>query len=337
MRALHAGPTAQGLYDPRFEHDACGVAFVATLTGDPSHIIVEQALTALRNLDHRGAAGAEANSGDGAGILLQVPDAFLREVVDFTLPPQGAYAVGTAFLDGDAGQVVKTKARVEELADEEGLAVVGWRDVPVDASALGATARGVMPVFSQLFVQAKGVRITGMALERMAFCLRKRAEHETDVYFASLSSRTLVYKGMLTTEQLDTFYPDLVDERVASAPGRRPLPVLDEHLPELAAGPPLPVHRPQRRDQHGDGQPQLDAGPRGPAAQRPDPRRPRPAVPHLHAGRVRLGELRRGAGAAPHGRAQPAPRGADDDPGGLGEAPGDGHRAAGPSTSSTPP
>ncbi len=217
MRALHAGPTAQGLYDPRFEHDACGVAFVATLTGDPSHIIVEQALTALRNLDHRGAAGAEANSGDGAGILLQVPDAFLREVVDFTLPPQGAYAVGTAFLDGDAGQVVKTKARVEELADEEGLAVVGWRDLPVDASALGATARGVMPVFSQLFVQAKGVRITGMALERMAFCLRKRAEHETDVYFASLSSRTLVYKGMLTTEQLDTFYPDLVDERVASA------------------------------------------------------------------------------------------------------------------------
>ncbi|MFZ2013034.1 MAG: glutamate synthase large subunit [Nocardioides sp.] len=217
MRALHAGPTAQGLYDPRFEHDACGVAFVATLTGDPSHTIVEQALTALRNLDHRGAAGAEPNSGDGAGILLQVPDGFLREVVDFTLPPPGAYAVGTAFLEGDAGQVVKTKARVEELADEEGLAVLGWRDVPVDASALGATARGVMPVFSQLFVQAKGVRITGMALERMAFCLRKRAEHETEVYFSSLSSRTLVYKGMLTTEQLDTFYPDLVDERVASA------------------------------------------------------------------------------------------------------------------------
>src|SRR5919112_223932 len=105
---------AEGLYDGRHEHDACGVAFVATLTGEPSHDIVTQALTALRNLDHRGAAGAEPNSGDGAGILIQVPDAFLREVVDFELPPLGAYAVGSAFLDGDADQVAKTKARIEE-------------------------------------------------------------------------------------------------------------------------------------------------------------------------------------------------------------------------------
>jgi glutamate synthase (NADPH/NADH) large chain len=217
MRELHAGPPAQGLYDPRFEHDACGVAFVATLTGEPSHDIVTQALTALRNLDHRGAAGAEPNSGDGAGILIQVPDAFLREVVDFELPPLGAYAVGTAFLDGDADQVAKTKARIEELADEEGLAVLGWRDVPVDPAALGATARGVMPHFSQLFVEARGLRLTGLALERMVFCLRKRAEHETDVYFGSLSGRTLLYKGMLTTAQLETFYPDLADERVATA------------------------------------------------------------------------------------------------------------------------
>src|SRR6201989_1787001 len=117
MHALQPGPAAQGLYDPRYEHDACGVAFVATLTGEPSHAIVVQALTALRNLDHRGAAGAEPNSGDGAGILIQVPDAFLRDVVDFELPPRGAYAVGTAFLDGDAGDVAKTRARIEELAD----------------------------------------------------------------------------------------------------------------------------------------------------------------------------------------------------------------------------
>src|SRR5690348_18410621 len=127
MSALQAGPPAQGLYDPRFEHDACGVAFVATLTGEPSHDIVAQALTALRNLDHRGAAGAEPNSGDGAGILLQVPDAFLRDVVDFELPGLGAYAAGAAFLEGDAGQVVKTKPRVEELADEERLTVLGRR------------------------------------------------------------------------------------------------------------------------------------------------------------------------------------------------------------------
>jgi glutamate synthase (NADPH/NADH) large chain len=217
MRTLHTGPAAQGLYDPRFEHDACGVAFVATLSGEASHDIVEKAIAALHNLDHRGAAGAEPNSGDGAGILIQVPDAFLREVVDFTLPPRGAYAVGTAFLEGDDDTVAKTMARIEELADEEGLNVLGWRDVPVDPSSLGATAAAVMPRFSQLFLEARGLRITGLALERMAFCLRKRAEHETEVYFGSLSGRTLLYKGMLTTSQLDAFYPDLNDERVATA------------------------------------------------------------------------------------------------------------------------
>src|SRR3954471_4842830 len=124
MRVLHAGPPAQGLYDPRFEHDACGVAFVATLTGEASHDIVLKALTALRNLDHRGAAGAEVNSGDGAGILLQVPDAFLRAVVDFDLPAERSYAVGTAFLPGDAETVAKTRRRIEEIAAEEGLSVL---------------------------------------------------------------------------------------------------------------------------------------------------------------------------------------------------------------------
>src|SRR3954451_11638060 len=121
---LSAGPPAQGVYDPRFEHDACGVAFVATLTGEASHDIVRQALTALRNLDHRGAAGAEVNSGDGAGILPQVPDAFLRKCVDFALPGPGAYAVGTAFLEGDRDEVAKTRQQIEELADQEGLTVL---------------------------------------------------------------------------------------------------------------------------------------------------------------------------------------------------------------------
>ena len=214
---MHAFPPPQGLYDPRHEHDACGVAFVATLTGVASHDIVAQALTALRNLEHRGAAGAEPTSGDGAGILMQVPDAFLRDVVDFDLPTQSAYAVGTAFLPGDDEAVAKTRRRIEEIAAEEGLAVLGWRDVPTSPDILGATARGVMPAFSQLFVAGAGSRVAGMALERLAFCLRKRAEHETDVYFPSLSSRTLAYKGMLTTDQLDNFFPDLTDERVASA------------------------------------------------------------------------------------------------------------------------
>lgn len=214
---MHAFPPSQGLYDPRHEKDACGVAMVATLTGEASHDIVAKALTALRNLDHRGAAGAEVNSGDGAGILMQVPDAFLREVVDFELPPARAYAVGTAFLPGDADAVAKTRQRIEEIADEEGLTVLGWRELPVDDTTLGATARSVMPSFAQVFVAGRGARVSGMALERRAFCLRKRAESETDVYFPSLSSRTLAYKGMLTTDQLDQVFPDLTDERVASA------------------------------------------------------------------------------------------------------------------------
>ncbi|MGZ5399463.1 MAG: glutamate synthase subunit alpha, partial [Nocardioides sp.] len=166
----HLGPghQAEGLYDPRFEHDACGVAFVATLTGEPSHDIVAKALTALRNLDHRGAAGAEVNSGDGAGILMQVPDAFLREATrdcGFELPPRGSYAVGTAFLAGDDENVAASRLRIEELAKEEGLAVLGWRDLPTSPDVLGATALRVMPTFSQLFLAGGGARVAGMALE----------------------------------------------------------------------------------------------------------------------------------------------------------------------------
>ncbi len=210
-------PAAQGLYDGQHEHDACGVAFVATLTGVPSHDIVFKALTALRNLEHRGAAGAEPNSGDGAGILLQVPDRFFREVVDFELPQPRAYAVGTAFLPGDTEQNEKTRRRIEEIASEEGLSVLGWREVPTDPSSLGQTALATMPTFAQIFVASRGSRVLGMGLERLAFCLRKRAERETDAYFPSLSSRTIAYKGMLTTDQLDHVFPDLVDERVESA------------------------------------------------------------------------------------------------------------------------
>jgi glutamate synthase (NADPH) large chain len=214
MRAI---PPPQGLYDGRHEHDACGVAFVATMTGVPSHEIVQQALTALRNLDHRGASGAEPDSGDGAGLLLQVPDRFFREVCEFELPAPGTYAVGTAFLPSSDEVAEKTRKRIEEIAAEEELEVVGWRDVPVTPDLLGATSRSTMPTFSQLFVTSAAGRVMGMALERMAFCLRKRAEHETDAYFPSLSARTIVYKGMLTTEQLDRFFPDLGDKRLETA------------------------------------------------------------------------------------------------------------------------
>ncbi|MFJ9521492.1 glutamate synthase large subunit [Kitasatospora sp. NPDC101801] len=212
-----ARPTAQGLYDPRNEHDACGVGFVATLTGIADHTIVDQALTVLRNLEHRGATGAEPDSGDGAGILTQVPDAFLRSKVSFELPAAGSYAVGIAFLPDEDAAAAAAAAQIEAIAAEEDLTVLGWRDVPVTPDLLGATARSVMPRFRQIFVAGGGQ--TGITLDRVAFVLRKRAEREAGVYFPSLSARTIVYKGMLTTGQLEPFFPDLSDRLYASAIG----------------------------------------------------------------------------------------------------------------------
>ena len=218
-------PSAQGLYDPTFEHDACGVAFVVDLHGRASHDMVRKGLQALVNLDHRGATGAEANVGDGAGILVQVPDAFLREVCDFSLPERGTYATGIAFLPQDPTGREQAVQAIGRIAAEEGMRVVGWREVPVDDSAIGSMARDAEPVFRQLVVAATQDRpaLTGLELERSAFVVRKRIEHEvgdspgTRVYFPSLSGRTLVYKGMLTSPQLQDFYLDLSDARLESA------------------------------------------------------------------------------------------------------------------------
>jgi len=204
-------PKAQGLYDPAQEHDACGVAMVATLNKVATHEIVEKALTALRNLEHRGASGAEPDSGDGAGILIRVPDAFLRAVTDFDLPAEGSYATGIAFIA--AGKDFTSE--IAKLADEEGMKVLGWRKLPINSSSLGKTAISVMPDFQQVFLAGKNGE-SGIALDRKAFCLRKRAEHSLELYFPSLSSQTIVYKGMLTTGQLEEFFPDLSDERVVS-------------------------------------------------------------------------------------------------------------------------
>ncbi|HVH22269.1 MAG TPA: glutamate synthase central domain-containing protein, partial [Pseudonocardia sp.] len=216
-----------GLYAPDFEHDACGVAMVADLAGRRDHSIVRKAITALLRLEHRGARGAEVNTGDGAGILIQVPDEFFRAVVDFELPPAGGYAVGNAFLPADREAADAAVAEIERLAAEEDLRVLGWRALPVDPDKadIGPTARAVMPGFRQLFVAGAetgdpataGEAPTGIDLERRTFCLRKRVEHGTGVYFPSLSPRTIVYKGMLTEPQVVPFYPDLADERVTSA------------------------------------------------------------------------------------------------------------------------
>jgi len=210
--------TPTGLYDPAFEHDACGVAFVATMTGQPSHEIVQHALTALTNLEHRGASGSEPDSGDGAGILIQIPDTLFRAVVGFDLPAHGEYAVGTAFLPSDAGEAQVAVKAIETIATEEGLTVLGWRDLPTDDSMVGITARSTMPAFRQVFLTGPNGD-DELHLERLAFIVRKRAEREAGVYFPSLSTRTIVYKGMLTTGQLEPFFPDLSDPRTTSTLG----------------------------------------------------------------------------------------------------------------------
>lgn len=215
---IATAPRRRGLYDPAQEHDACGMGFVARLGGVPTHSVVVDALHVLERLDHRGAVGAEESSGDGAGLLMAVPDAFLREEIA-SLPAAGAYAVGLVFLPGayDGAQArSRAVAAIERIARQEGLRVVAWRDVPTDDSMIGPTARGCMPIFRHLVVTDRAGRLSGLALDRLAYRLRRRAQNEADVYMASLSSRTLVYKGMLTTNQLAPFFPDLTDERMAT-------------------------------------------------------------------------------------------------------------------------
>ena len=211
-RLFSTTPNAVGLYDPANEHDACGVAMVATLNKLPTHEIVSKALTALRNLEHRGASGAEVDSGDGAGILIQIPDKFYRSVVNFDLPKASEYATGIFFVKpGETGY----QESIEKIAKEEGLKVLGWRDVPINSKSLGKTAISVMPEFKQIFISG-GKNENDLVLERMAFCLRKRVEHTLPIYISSLSSRTIVYKGMLTTGQLEEFFPDLSNSLVES-------------------------------------------------------------------------------------------------------------------------
>ncbi|GAB2762705.1 glutamate synthase large subunit [Salinifilum aidingensis] len=223
-----AFPPAQGLYAPSAERDSCGVAVVADVQGRRSRGIVSDALTALENLEHRGAAGAEPTSGDGAGILLQLPDELLRAGSPVALPQpdsagQHRYATGLAFLPAAADERARAVELVEDLAAEEDLRLLGWREVPTtpDLAGVGETARRCMPHFAMPLLTGPDGQ-AGRELDARAFALRKRAEHEAErlgleLYFSSLSSRTVVYKGMLTTGQLPHFFGDLTDERTASA------------------------------------------------------------------------------------------------------------------------
>ena len=221
-------PSAQGLYDPVHEHDACGVGFVAHIKGQKSHAIVRQGLQILENLTHRGATGADPLAGDGAGILLQIPDAFLRRAADqlgFALPEAGHYAVGMVFLPQDPRARESCEAILERCAREEGAEVLGWRTVPTQNQGLGDSVKRVEPFIRQIFL-ARGVTHRDQTVfERKLFVLRKRAEHEaaqkgydrTRFYLPSLSSRTLIYKGMLLADQVGQYYTDLGDESMVSA------------------------------------------------------------------------------------------------------------------------
>ncbi len=250
-------PGPQGLYDPRHEHDSCGVAFVVDVAGRRSHDVVARGRAALCRLDHRGARGAEPNTGDGAGIMIGIPDEFLREVVNFPLPPVGAYATGMVFLPTDPAQARNAVRVLEKYAVVEGATVLGWRDVPTNADGLGESALAAMPRIRQVFLTAQPLSgdnrthlSDGMELERVML-LRSQAGRAGD-------PRARARRVLLVAVQPY----DRLQRNVDAGPGGHVLPgplrraggerdragalaVLHQHVPVLAAGAPVPLHRPQ--------------------------------------------------------------------------------------------
>ena len=217
-------PAPQGLYDPRNEHDACGVGFLVNIRGEKSHRIIEQGIMVLKNLLHRGATGADPETGDGAGLMFQIPDAFFRKVcgpLGIELPAAGEYGAGMFFLPRDQERRDRCLRIVETVAAGEGLRIPGWRDVPVDSEVLGRKAREEMPFVAQCFVSGA----SGAALERKLYVVRKQVENQTApilapkdlFYIPSLSARTIVYKGLMLPKQISAFYPDLNDETLVSS------------------------------------------------------------------------------------------------------------------------
>ncbi len=207
----------EGLYNAANEHDSCGVTFLCNIQGDATNTLVKQGLAALCRMEHRGGSGAETKSGDGAGILLQIPDAFFRSVVGFTLPEKSAYATGLCFLPTDVQEVQRYEKELADYAQSLDIEILGWRDVPTNSASLGSAAQASMPTIRQLFVRSGDH--SGLALDRIVYALRKQVDlaFTGEVYFPSLSSQTFIYKGMLTTDQLGEFYTDLQDERITSA------------------------------------------------------------------------------------------------------------------------
>src|SRR5581483_10834146 len=229
MRSYSGLPARQGLYDPANEHDACGVGFVAHINGKKSHKIVEQGLQILCNLDHRGAVGADPLAGEGAGILIQIPDQFLREEMSkqgVALPPVGEYGVGMVFLPQEPASRLACQYEIERAIKDEGQVLLGWRDVPRNNSVLGQSVKRIEPVIRQVFI-GRGADVTVTdALERKLYVIRKssghaiqalKLAHGKEFYVPSMSARTVVYKGMLLAGQVGAYYKDLQDRRVMSA------------------------------------------------------------------------------------------------------------------------
>ncbi len=323
---------AAGLYDPAYEHDACGVGMVADLHGTPDHDIVDKALTVLEHLAHRGASGAEVETGDGAGILTQVPHRFLvgaAEAAGFTLPggrrlrrgpgvpahrrrrrAQGARRGGAARRRGGPGG-----ARVARHADRAARARQdGARGHAAHRAALRGPGRGRR-------------RHDGAGAPRLRAAQAGRARRGRPLLPVALGADDRL-QGHAHLRAAARVLPRPARPGVRVRPGAGALTLLDQHVPQLAAGAPVPLRLPQRRDQHGAGQPQLDAGPRGAAVDVADRGRPVARLPDLHAGRERLGQLRRGARAPASRRALAAARRAHDDPRGVGEPLAHGPRAA---------
>ena len=229
MSAQGFGPQGFGLFDPAQEKDSCGVGFIADIKGRKSHKIVEDALTILLNLEHRGAVGADPRAGDGAGILLQIPHKFFSKKareLGFTLPAPGHYAVGALFLPHDAAWRAEIMDTYAAVAAQEGMELLGWRDVPTDNSTLGETVKPTEPRHMQVFLARGGKIASEDAFERRLYILRKtisralysRRERSTSHYYpVSISCRTLIYKGMFLADQLNTYYPDLHDPDFESA------------------------------------------------------------------------------------------------------------------------
>jgi glutamate synthase (ferredoxin) len=228
QKRLACGPGKQGLYDPRFEREGCGVGFVVNVKGHKSHAIIQQALTVLMNLRHRGACGCEANTGDGAGIMIQMPHEFLQQVCgesEILLPGRGEYGAGLVFMSTEAADRHKCWQTLERIVVEEGQRMLGWRSVPVNNASLGPTAKAAEPVVRQVFIGRNSKLQDDLAFERKLYVIRRRAEKSIrysgvkglgDFYIPSLSAKTLVYKGMLMAEQLEMFYPELGDPAMAS-------------------------------------------------------------------------------------------------------------------------